>query len=149
MGGSDGITLLSLRSSQYPTLFFVNVTPLHIQRVFWRNAYISRPSDYYITLELTRSALRPEIDKAWVWSYTLSHVLGIPLTIIQLNPHISGSYRKLSLKYHADRNKEITAQENFAAVAEAYDVLSTGNWMLILSINIYMHNYILICILGM
>jgi len=43
-----------------------------------------------------------------------------------LNPYISGSYRKLSLKYHADRNKEITAQENFAAVAEAYDVLSTS-----------------------
>ncbi|XP_043929314.1 dnaJ homolog subfamily B member 13 [Protopterus annectens] len=53
--------------------------------------------DYYAVLGLTQSATDADIKKA---------------------------YRKLSLKYHPDKNKEPGATEKFKQIAEAYDVLS-------------------------
>ncbi|XP_054753981.2 dnaJ homolog subfamily B member 13-like [Lytechinus pictus] len=53
--------------------------------------------DYYGMLALTRSAIDADIKKA---------------------------YRKLALKYHPDRNQEISAPEKFRQVSEAYDILS-------------------------
>ncbi|XP_033113332.1 dnaJ homolog subfamily B member 13-like [Anneissia japonica] len=52
--------------------------------------------DYYLILGLTKSAIDADIKKA---------------------------YRKLSLKYHPDKNQEIGAFAKFKQVAEAYDVL--------------------------
>ncbi|XP_071800793.1 dnaJ homolog subfamily B member 13-like [Asterias amurensis] len=52
--------------------------------------------DYYGILGLTRSAIDADIKKA---------------------------YRKLSLKYHPDKNQESGAPEKFKQVSEAYDVL--------------------------
>jgi DnaJ-class molecular chaperone len=68
-------------------------------------AYLSRAQgahtvmgkDYYTDLGLTRSATDVDIKKA---------------------------YRKLSLKYHPDKDESAHAAKVFAAVAEAYDVLS-------------------------
>jgi len=53
--------------------------------------------DYYTDLGLTRSATDVDIKKA---------------------------YRKLSLKYHPDKDESAHAAKVFTAVAEAYDVLS-------------------------
>ncbi|XP_077976854.1 dnaJ homolog subfamily B member 13-like [Glandiceps talaboti] len=53
--------------------------------------------DYYAILSLTRSVTDAEIKKA---------------------------YRKLSLKFHPDKNQEPFAPEKFRQIAEAYDVLS-------------------------
>lgn len=53
--------------------------------------------DYYTDLGLTRSASDVDLRKA---------------------------YRKLSLKYHPDKDESAQAAKVFAAVAEAYDVLS-------------------------
>jgi len=54
-------------------------------------------TDYYKTLEVKRTATSAEIKKA---------------------------YRKLSLKYHPDKNSSPDAAEKFAALSQAYDVLS-------------------------
>ncbi len=35
-------------------------------------------------------------------------------------------YRKLSLKHHPHRNKDLNAEADFALIAEAYDTLSNG-----------------------
>jgi len=53
--------------------------------------------DYYAILTLTRSASDADVKKA---------------------------YRKLSLKFHPDKNQEPFAPEKFRQIAEAYDVLS-------------------------
>jgi len=55
--------------------------------------------DYYATLSVTRSATDADIKKA---------------------------YRKLSLKYHPQRNVESGADIKFKCVAEAYDILSNS-----------------------
>ena len=54
-------------------------------------------TDYYKTLEVKRTATSAEIKKA---------------------------YRKLSLKYHPDKNSSPDAAEKFAALSQAYDVIS-------------------------
>lgn len=54
-------------------------------------------TDYYKILEVKRTATSAEIKKA---------------------------YRKLSLKYHPDKNSSPDAAEKFAALSQAYDVLS-------------------------
>lgn len=53
--------------------------------------------DYYKILEIKRSASAAEIKKA---------------------------YRKLSLKYHPDKNSSPDAAQKFAEISVAYDVLS-------------------------
>ncbi len=53
--------------------------------------------DYYKILGISKGATDDEIKKA---------------------------YRKLALKYHPDKNKAPTAEEQFKLVAEAYEVLS-------------------------
>lgn len=40
---------------------------------------------------------------------------------------IKGAYRKLALKYHPDRNKDKTAEDQFKEISEAYAVLSDDN----------------------
>lgn len=39
------------------------------------------------------------------------------------------SFRKLSVKVHPDRNKDINAEAEFTLVAEAYDTLSNRVWL--------------------
>ena len=60
---------------------------------------VANNSDYYKILEVTKKATAAEIKKA---------------------------YRKLSLKYHPDKNSSPDAADKFAALSQAYDVLS-GN----------------------
>jgi preprotein translocase subunit Sec63 len=57
-------------------------------------------SDYYKILEISKKATAAEIKKA---------------------------YRKLSLKYHPDKNSSPDAADKFAALSQAYDVLSGIN----------------------
>ncbi len=52
--------------------------------------------DYYEVLGLTKSATQADIKSA---------------------------YRKLALKYHPDRNKEVDAEEKFKEINEAYEIL--------------------------
>lgn len=56
--------------------------------------------DYYQILGLTMGAQRADVDKA---------------------------FRKLSLKFHPDRNKDLSAEADFTLVAEAYDALSNAS----------------------
>jgi molecular chaperone DnaJ len=49
-------------------------------------------------------------------------ILGIKQTANETD--IKNAYRKLSLKYHPDRNKEPTAQRMFQELGEAYETLS-------------------------
>ena len=44
--------------------------------------------------------------------------------------HFLYSYHKLALKYHPHKNKSPGAEQKFIEVAEAYDVLSDGEWQL-------------------
>ena len=69
---------------------------------------------YYEILGLHRGASLDDIRQQCVPSADLSH-------FIEPVPR----YRKLALKYHPDQNKDSSAASVFAAVAEAYDVLST------------------------
>jgi len=56
--------------------------------------------DYYKILELKRNASEDDIKK---------------------------SYRKLALKYHPDRCKDIGAEDKFKEISEAYSVLSSSD----------------------
>ena len=58
---------------------------------------VANNTDYYNILEVSKKATAAEIKKA---------------------------YRKLSLKYHPDKNSSPDAAEKFAALSQAYDVLS-------------------------
>ena len=49
-------------------------------------------------------------------------VLGVPRNAD--NNAIKKAYRKLSLKYHPDKNKEDTAEEIFKKISYAYQILS-------------------------
>jgi DnaJ-class molecular chaperone len=60
-------------------------------------AFAIAGKDYYKILEVSKTATAAEIKKA---------------------------YRKLSLKYHPDKNSSPDAAEKFAALSAAYDVLS-------------------------
>lgn len=52
-------------------------------------------------------------------------VLGVSKTAT--DTEIKKAYRKLSMKYHPDKNKDKDATERFKEVQEAYDVLSDSN----------------------
>ena len=41
-----------------------------------------------------------------------------------LNLHLKYRYRRLSLKYHPDKNKTPGVEKKFEELAESYDVLS-------------------------
>jgi curved DNA-binding protein CbpA len=58
---------------------------------------IAAKRDYYQVLEVSRKATGPELKKA---------------------------YRRLSLKYHPDKNSAPDASDKFAELSVAYDVLS-------------------------
>lgn len=58
---------------------------------------LAKSADYYKILGVSKSASASDIKKA---------------------------YRKLSLKYHPDKNPSPDASEKFAEIATAYDVLS-------------------------
>lgn len=60
-------------------------------------SYVLAGTDYYSVLGVTKKATTADIKKA---------------------------YRKLSLKYHPDKNPSEEASTKFAEVANAYDVLS-------------------------
>lgn len=49
-------------------------------------------------------------------------ILGIAKTATE--DEIKKAYRKLALKFHPDKNKSPTAEEQFKLVAEAYEILS-------------------------
>ena len=46
--------------------------------------------------------------------------------------HFLYSYHKLALKYHPHKNKSPGAEQKFIEVAEAYDVLSDGEWQTVM-----------------
>lgn len=52
-------------------------------------------------------------------------VLGLPKSASK--DEIKSAYRKLALKYHPDRNKDKSAEEQFKEISEAYAVLSDDN----------------------
>ena len=46
------------------------------------------------------------------------------ISLTKIDLQCTHSYRKLSLKYHPDKNQEQGAELKFKQVAEAYDILS-------------------------
>ncbi|KAK3754830.1 hypothetical protein QZH41_002146 [Actinostola sp. cb2023] len=53
-------------------------------------------------------------------------ILGVTKSVSDAD--IKKAFRKLSLKYHPDKNEEIGSELKFKQVAEAYDVLSDHGW---------------------
>mmetsp|Transcript_632 Transcript_632/g.1122 ORF Transcript_632/g.1122 Transcript_632/m.1122 type:complete len:360 (+) Transcript_632:122-1201(+) len=70
---------------------------LFILLTYWAILILAKGKDYYKILSVSRSATPAEIKKA---------------------------YRKLSLKYHPDKNPSPDAAEKFSELSVAYDVLS-------------------------
>ena len=57
-------------------------------------------------------------------SSLLFHPAPVHLLTVALALFIRSAYRKLSKKFHPDRNKEKSAEERFLKISQAYDVLS-------------------------
>src|SRR3989338_7403301 len=49
-------------------------------------------------------------------------ILGVPRSASK--DEIKGSYRKLAMQFHPDKNKDAGAEERFKEISEAYAVLS-------------------------
>jgi len=78
---------------------------------------IAASKDYYKILAVPRSASAADIK--------VSQFISLIAILILINqPWTQRAYRKLSLKYHPDKNSSPDAATKFAELSAAYDVLS-------------------------
>tara|TARA_B100001094_G_scaffold67725_1_gene63876 strand:+ start:209 stop:670 length:462 start_codon:yes stop_codon:yes gene_type:complete len=57
----------------------------------------------------------------------IEHYNILGLTPSATQDEIKSAYRKLAIKYHPDKNKELDAEDKFKKISEAYQVLSNNN----------------------
>ena len=79
--------------------------------------------DFYAILGINRSATDTDVKHRSKKVVTMSLVCG-GKDVLHYNVSAWFSYRKLALKFHPVKNESVGAEEKFAEVAEAYDVLS-------------------------
>ena len=51
-------------------------------------------------------------------------ILGLDKSVQYTYEELKNAYRKMAMKYHPDRNKDIDATDKFQKIKEAFDVLS-------------------------
>lgn len=83
--------------------------------------------DYYAVLGINRSASDADLKHRWArFSSCLERQRALYLLLYCYTVYIS--YRKLSLKFHPVKNESVGAEEKFAEIAEAYDILSNRKY---------------------